>query len=148
MTTTTSDATAPITRLARTKWVKIVVDVGLLVGFLAEFITREGPDYAIHSWIGIVLVPIIAIHLLGSLGWIKRVWARKRDDRDFSLGVLNAILGFLAGVCIATGFPIWLEWSDAEAWEVVHTITGFLSIIIMFVHLWMNRSRITQLVKR
>lgn len=137
-----------ITRWSRRKWIKIVVDVALLVGFLAEFVTREGPDYALHSWVGIVLVPIIAVHLAGSLGWIRRVWNRRRKDPDFNLGVLNAILGSLAGVCIATGFPLWLEWSEAPALSALHTVTGFLSILIMFVHLWMNRTRITQLAKQ
>ena len=137
-----------IVRWSRRKLFKIIVDVGLLVGFLAEFITREGPDYAVHSWIGIVLVPIIGVHLAGSLGWIKRVWARKRDDREFNLGVLNTVLGTLTAVCIVTGFPIWLEWSDLGAWSTVHTITGFVSIILMFSHLWMNRSHITRLLGR
>jgi hypothetical protein len=92
-------------------------------------------------------VPIIAVHLTGNLAWIQRVWARKREDREFRLGVLNASLGLLSGVCILTGFPIWLEWSEAAAWTAVHTITGFLSILVMFAHLWMNRSRIVKLVR-
>lgn len=124
---------------------KIAVDTVLLIGFLTEFITREGPDYALHSWVGITLVPIIAVHLLGNAAWIRRVVARGREDREFTLGVLNAALGLLAAVCIVTGFPVWLEWSDAEFWAVTHTITGFLTIVVMFIHLWRNRSRIRQL---
>lgn len=141
-------SSSTVVRWSRRRLVKIIIDVALLVGFLAEFITREGPDYTIHSWIGIILVPIITLHLAGSLGWISRVWARKRQDRDFNLGVLNTMLGIAAGVCIATGFPIWLEWSEASAWTTTHTITGFASIIIMLVHLWMNRTRISQLLKQ
>ena len=136
-----------LTGFARRRWPKVVIDSALLVGFLAEFITREGPDYTVHSWIGIVLVPIIVVHLAGNTAWIKRVWARKRRDREFGLGVLNASLGALAGVCIVTGFPIWLEWSEAGAWSAIHTITGFLSIIVMFVHLWRNRTRIGRLLR-
>lgn len=136
-----------LTGFARRRWPKVVIDSALLVGFLAEFITREGPDYTVHSWIGIVLVPIIVVHLAGNTAWIKRVWARKRQDREFGLGVLNASLGALAGVCIVTGFPIWLEWSEAGAWSAIHTITGFLSIIVMFVHLWRNRTRIGRLLR-
>ena len=131
--------------LLRRRWSKIAVDTALLAGFLTEFITREGPDYGLHSLVGIVLVPIIAVHLLSNAAWIRRVAARGRNDREFALAVLNAVLGLLASVCIATGFPIWLEWSDAEFWAVTHTITGFLSIILMFVHMWRNRSRIRQL---
>lgn len=147
MTTKTAAPSLALERMARKKWLKIAIDSTLLIGFLAEFVTREGPDYALHSWIGIVLIPIITVHLVGNIGWIKRVWARKREDREFGLGVLNAILGFLASVCIVTGFPLWLEWSDAGALGGIHTITGFLSIIIMFAHLWKNRSRIVRLVK-
>ena len=132
----------------RRKWLKILIDSALLVGFLAEFITREGPNYDVHSWVGIVLMPIIALHLFSNVGWIKRVWARKRKDREFSLGVLNAAFGALAFVCILTGFPIWLELSDASAWSGVHTVTGFASIILMFAHLWKNRTRIVGLVKQ
>ncbi len=135
-------------KVARRRWTKIVVDVALLVGFLAEFITREGPDYDLHSWIGIVLVPIIIVHLIGNLGWIKRVISRGRADREFSLGVLNAVLGTLAVICIITGFPIWLEWSEAAFWATLHTVTGFLSIILMFAHLWRNRGRIGGLLGR
>ena len=148
MTTTDTGASLSTTvaRWARRRWTKIAVDTTLLVGFLAEFITREGPDYTVHSWIGIVVVPIVAFHLVGNVGWIKRVWNRKRQDREFGLGLLNATLGLLAGVCVLTGFPIWLEWSEAGGWATVHTITGFASIVIMFVHLWKNRSRIVRLV--
>ena len=137
-----------ITRWTRRRFVKIVIDSLLLIGFLAEFVTREGPDYTLHSWIGVLLVPAVILHLAGSIGWIRRVWAGKRLDRDFGLGVLNGLLGFLAGTCILTGFPIWLEWSDAGAWSGVHTVTGFASILIMFVHLWKNRARITHLVRQ
>jgi hypothetical protein len=137
--------TEQLQSILRSRWSKIAVDTALLVGFLTEFITREGPDYGLHSWVGIVLVPIIAMHLLGNVSWIRRVIARGRSDREFALGVLNAVLGLLAALCIVTGFPIWLEWSDAELWSITHTITGFLSIVVMFVHLWRNRSRIRQL---
>lgn len=125
---------------------KIVVDTSLLAAFVAEFVTREGPDYTLHSWVGIVLIPIIAVHLVGNAGWIRRVVNRRRDDREFGLGVLNATLGAVATVCIVTGFPIWLDWSDAAAWAGIHTITGFGGIILMFAHLWKNRSRLVRLI--
>lgn len=145
--TRTTTRTSPVPAWARRRSAKIVLDTTLLAAFLAEFLTREGPDYAIHSWIGIALIPIIAFHLTGNTAWIKRVWKRKRDDREFTLGVLNATLGTLAGVCIATGFPLWLEWSDAAVWTGLHTVTGMGSILVMFIHLWRNRSRISRLIR-
>lgn len=131
----------------RKRSAKIVLDTTPLAAFLAEFFTREGPNYAIHSWIGIALIPIIAFHLSGNTAWIKRVWKRKRDDREFTLGVLNATLGALALLCIATGFPLWLGWSDASVWTGLHTITGMGTILVMFVHLWRNRSRISRMIR-
>lgn len=145
--------TAPATsiggaqRVTRKRAVKIVLDVALLVGFIAEFITREGPDYALHSWIGIVLMPIIALHLTSNLSWIRRVWSRGRDDREFGLGVLNSILGSLAAICIVTGFPLWLEWYNASWLATLHLLTGMGSIVVMFVHLWKNRNRIVRLAR-
>lgn len=132
---------------ARRRWTKIVVDSALLVGFIAEFVTREGPDYAIHSWIGIMLVPVIVVHLIGNASWIRRVLEAGRQDREFSLGVLNAILGTLAVVCIATGFPLWLDWFASGALEGVHAFSGFMSIALMLVHLWRNRVRLRRLLR-
>ncbi len=134
--------------MLRRRWARILIDSTLLVGFIAEFITREGPDYGVHSWVGIVLVPIIIGHLLSNAGWIRRILKRGREDREFSLAVTNAALGTTATICIVTGFPIWLEWSDASIWATVHTVTGFASIIQMVVHLARNRGRIRQLVGR
>jgi len=148
MSTTISSATGTVIGAwARRKWFKILIDVALFVGFVADFLTREGPDYALHSWIGIVLVPVIALHLVGNVGWIRRVWAKGRQDREFGLGVLNAVLGVVATVCILTGFPIWLEWSESGFWSGLHTITGFVSLVLMFVHLGKNRKRLVRLVR-
>jgi|GEM_PF-4254907 len=128
--------------------VKIAIDVALLVGFLAEFITREGPDYDVHSWIGVALVPIISVHLISNLAWVQRVIDRGRQDREFGLAVLNSALGLMTAICTVTGFPIWFGWSDAGALVGAHTITGFASIILMFAHLWKNRSRVRRLIAR
>lgn len=127
---------------------KILIDTSLLVGFLLEFFTREGPDYSLHSWVGIVLIPIVVVHLLSNLGWVQRVAKRGRQDREFSLAVLNGVLGMASSVCIGTGFPVWLMDSPPEFWEMVHTITGFVALLLMFVHLWRNRGRIRQLAGR
>ena len=62
--------------LLRRRSFKIAIDTALLVGFITEFVTREGPDYGLHSWVGIVLVPVISAHLVSNAGWIKRVVAR------------------------------------------------------------------------
>ncbi|WP_162891383.1 hypothetical protein [Aeromicrobium sp. A1-2] len=131
----------------RRRAVRIILPTTLLVAFVAEFLSREGPDYTIHSWIGIALISVIALHLAGNTRWIKSVWNRKREHREFGLGVLNATLGAVVAVCIGSGFPIWLDWSDATAWVTLHRVTGIASILLMFVHLWRNRTRIRSLVR-
>ena len=132
---------------ARKRRAKVVLPVVLLVAFIAEFLTREGPDYTLHAWVGIALLPIIAVHLTGNAGWIRAVWKRRRQHREFGLGVLNASFAALVSVCIVTGFPLWLGWSSAAGWTGTHTVTGIASILVMFVHLWRNRARISRLIR-
>ncbi len=145
--TTTQNRGGALPRWARTRTARVVLPAILLVAFIAEFLTREGPDYTLHSWVGIALIPIIAVHLTGNAGWIRGVWIRRRQHREFGLGVLNASFGALVGVCILTGFPLWLGWSGATGWTATHMITGILSILVMFVHLWRNRARISRLLR-
>ncbi len=137
-------------RLLRTRAIRIVLDSALFVGFIVEFITREpefDPDFILHSWVGIVLIPVIAVHLAGNWSWVQRVIRNGTDDREFGLGALNALLGTLSAICIVSGFPLWFEWADAGWLSGLHTITGMLAIVLMFVHLWMNRSRLGRLLR-
>ena len=137
-------------RLLRKRLVRIVLDVGLFVGFIVEFLTREpdfDPDYILHSWVGIVLIPVIGVHLASNWAWVQRVIRNGSGDKEFGLGVLNSALGTLAAVCIVSGFPLWFEWSTAGWLSGLHTITGMLAIVLMFVHLWMNRGRIGGLIR-
>lgn len=134
----------------RRRSAKIAIDVALFAGFITEFLTREpsfDPDYLLHSWVGIVLVPVVALHLIGNRGWIARVWAKRRSDREFGLGVLNAVLGACAAICVVTGFPPWLGWTEGGPISTVHTATGLISIVLMFVHLAWNRRRIGSLLR-
>lgn len=144
----TTSTSNPLERALRRRGWKILIDVSLFVGFIVEFLTREGPDYALHSWVGIVLIPVIAVHLISNGSWIRRVLVRRRDDPEYSLAVLNTVLGALAVICIITGFPIWFDWVGDGIWVTAHTATGLLSIVLMFVHLWRNRRRIKAMTRR
>lgn len=132
----------------RRRWFRIVLDTVLLIGFVAEFLTREGPDYALHSWIGIVLLPIIAVHLASNWRWVTSTFRRRTAHPEWHLARFNAVFSVVTAVCIVTGFPIWLEWSDSGAWAVLHTVTGFVSVLMAFSHLWRNRQRLTTLLRR
>jgi len=127
---------------------RIVLDVGLLIGFALEFITREGPDYDFHSWVGVVLIPIVGVHLASNWSWVTSTLRRRAAHPEWKLARFNAVFSVVTAVCIVTGFPIWLEWSEASAWSTVHTVTGFASLILAASHIWRNRSRISKLIGR
>ena len=145
--TTTQNRGGTLPIWARKRAARLVLPAILLVAFIAEFLTREGPDHTLHSWVGIALIPIIAVHLTGNGDWRRAVWKRRRQHREFGLGVLNASFAALVGICIVTGFPLWLGWSSAAGWAGTHAATGFASIFVMFVHLWRNRARISRLIR-
>lgn len=138
------------TPLLRRRSVKIALDVALFAGFITEFATREksfDPDYVVHSVTGLALVLVISTHLLGNQAWIRSVLSKGRAHREAKLALLNLVLGVLALVCIVTGIPLWLSWTDSDIVGVVHAATGFFAVVTMFVHLGMNRRRIRSLIR-
>lgn len=135
----------------RRRPVKIAIDVALLVGFVLEFATRErsfDPRYLVHGWTGIVLLAVLAAHLGGNWGWVKRVARRRGQDREARLGLLNLSFGVTAATCILSGVPLWVGWTGAQAVVVVHATSGFLSIVLMAVHIGWNQRRIRALLRR
>lgn len=143
----TDDYSSTVSRLPR-RIFRIALDLGLFVGFIVEFLTREGPDYDLHSWVGVALLPVIGVHLVTNWGWIRSTVRRKMAHPEWSLARFNAVFAVITAVCLLTGFPIWLEWSDLGAWSTIHTVTGFASMVMMFSHLWRNRSRVKSLLRR
>lgn len=132
----------------RHRTTRIVLDAGLLIGFIAEFITREGPDYSVHSWIGIALVPAIVVHLTGNWRWVTSTYRRRRAHPEWPLARFNAVFSTITAICILSGFPVWLTWSSSSIWSGLHNTTGFISILLATSHLWRNRQRLTGLVRR
>lgn len=127
---------------------RVGVDATLLVGFIAEFATREGPDYDVHSWIGVALVPLIAVHLVSNWRWVTSTIRRGRSHPDWPLARFNAGFSTATTVCIVSGFPLWLDWSTNDTLIGLHTLTGLLSIALAASHLWRNRQRLTSLLQR
>ncbi|MDW3178805.1 MAG: hypothetical protein R8J94_15545 [Acidimicrobiia bacterium] len=134
--------------MTRRRAIRIVFDIALLFGFAAEFVTREGPDYGLHSWIGVVLVPVISVHLASNWRWVTSAARRRRSHPEWELARFNAVFSVVTAFCIASGFPLWLEWSDSTFWRTGHTVTGFLSILLAISHLWRNRNRVSGLLRR
>ncbi len=133
--------------MLQSRAVRVVLDVGLLVGFLAEFVTREGPDYALHSWIGIALIPMVAVHLVANWRWITSAARRRTAHPEWPLARFNAVFAAAATVCTVSGFPLWFEWIEGGVLAGVHTLTGFLTIVLALSHLWRNRRRLSILLR-
>lgn len=132
----------------RRRVTRILLDAGLLIGFIAEFATREGPDYGLHSWIGIVLIPVVCVHLASNWRWVTSTYRRRKAHPEWPLARFNAVFFAVVTVCLLSGFPIWLQWSDSGTWTTLHAVTGFGSIVLALSHLWRNRRHLTNLVKR
>lgn len=134
-------------KVLRSRLFRIALDTSLLFGFIAEFVTREGPDYGIHSWIGVGLIPLVAVHLAASWRWISSAARRRTSHPEWPLARFNAVFAFAATICIVTGFPLWFRWVGGGPLAGLHTITGFLSIVLALSHLWRNRQRVTALLR-
>lgn len=133
--------------MLRRRAVRIALDTGLVIGFFAEFATREGPDYSLHSWIGVALLPAIGVHLASNWRWVSSTYRRRAAHPEWPLARFNAVFSAITTVCMLSGFPIWLEWSDNNAWSGLHNLTGFASIVLALSHLWRNRHRLGRLVR-
>ena len=134
--------------MLRNRATRAVLDTGLLVGFLAEFITREGPDYTVHSWIGIVLIPLISVHLASNWRWVTSAVRRRTAHPEWPLARFNAVFSVVTAICIVSGFPPWLGWTEGGLWSGLHNLTGFVSIVLALSHLWRNRQRVSALLRR
>jgi hypothetical protein len=131
---------------------KAVVDTSLLVcfGFTFYTATSEGtldPNRVLHSWTGLALVPLLAVHLASNASWITRLWRNKRRDREAGLAALNLLLAATMLTCITTGILLWLDRSDTTWITETHEASGFISIAIVIAHLVMNRRRIARLAR-
>lgn len=132
----------------RLRVVRVALDLSLLVGFIAAFLTREGPDYDLHSWIGVALIPAVGVHLAGNWRWVENTSRRRNAHPEWNLAVFNLAFSVITSYCILSGFPIWLGWSEHAVWTVSHQLTGLLSVVLALSHLWWNRRRLVNLVAR
>jgi hypothetical protein len=129
---------------------KVLVDVLVLVGFVVEFVSREksfDAKFVLHSYAGFVLAPLLALHLWGNAGWVRRVWRNKRHDREARLASVNLLFGTTTVICIVSGLPLWFDWNLSGVLRALHAAMGFVSILLVAVHLGMNRRRFARLVR-
>jgi cytochrome b subunit of formate dehydrogenase len=60
-----------------------------------------------------------------------------------SLFAVNATMAILLAVQAITGIRLWfvnlIGWEDSETWMNAHLITGFGLLVLIAIHLYMNR---------
>lgn len=137
--------------ILRRRPIKIAVDAGLLVAFVIAFFTREpsvDPDYLVHSVLGLLIVPVLGLHLASNWSWITRVAARRRRDREARLATFNLVFGSMTATCIVTGVPIWVRDAEWSTLSGIHTVTGALASFLMVAHLLWNQRRLRRLFRR
>lgn len=138
-----SDVTpqAPRARSPRTRG---VLDLLLLGPFTALFITREGPDYTVHSVVGLLLLIPVFVHLSSKQGWIARAWSRTGWPRKRPNSRLNAALALATTTAIITGIPAWM---GASLWTAPHAVSGLVSLALALTHLVRNRRKLVALLR-
>ena len=124
---------------------RIAIDVGVFGFFAVLFLTREGPDYTLHSVVGLVAVAPIAAHLWPNRRWITSAWSREGWGRKVPLSRLNAVLAVSTVVCTVTGVVAWV---GVEAADAPHAFSGFVSVGAAIVNGVRNSQRFMALTGR
>lgn len=124
---------------------RAALDVGVAAFFIVLFLTREGPDYTLHSLLGLVVLLPVAAHLWPNRRWVSSAWSRKGWGRKIPLSRLNAVLAVTFVVCTVTGI---FSWAGLSAADAPHALTGFVSIGAAIVHGFRNRDRFMGLARR
>lgn len=124
---------------------RVVIDLVVAIFFIVLFLTREGPDYTLHSVLGLVAIVPILVHLWPNRRWIKSAWSRQGWGRKVRLSRLNSVLAASTTVCTVTGV---FAWAGVGAADVPHAVTGFLAIGVAIVHGFRNRDRFMALTRR
>jgi len=124
---------------------RAIIDVVVAGFFVVLFATREGPDYALDSIIGLVALVPIGVHLWPNRHWIKTAWSRLGWRRKIEMSRLNLVLATSTTICTLTGIPAWI---GADTMNEPHAVTGFIAIGAAIVHGFRNRSRFRALAKR
>ena len=89
----------------------------------------------IHQVTAFVVIPLIVIHLLMHIHWLKQLFTFKMKGKNSGMN-LTLLIVFL--MCALTAFLAWFVFEGtklAEALREVHTKLGLLLIIFFVIHL-------------
>ena len=135
-----------------TKAMKILVDIIMTVIFVVLLIPRI-VDTSTHEFLGIAIMPIIAIHVLLNWEWVKvtvsNMWNRKATQK--SRHMFSIVIGLLVSVAITiiSGFALSEALGGATLSHqlghsmqsgimpamAVHRISSFACMVYIFLHI-------------
>ena len=132
--------------MQRARFLFVLDAVLLLIALLLQSPRPTG--IAAHEWLGIVILPLLAVHLLVNWRWIiktlHRLRANTRRARVNSLlnGLLyvDFVLATISGLVISeVALPAaGIQPSTLAAWRQVHAFISNMSIWIVGLHLGLN----------
>jgi len=146
-------------RLAVRHAIVAVLDVVMLIGFVALETPGASTGFKYHEWVGIAFAVLFVAHLAYSWSWITGTVNRVRrgpDPRVRVNFVLNTVLFSMMLVAVISGFAVsdyvlpsaHLPTSADPRWRNVHNMTASFLIVVVGLHLAINWSWIKGAYRR
>lgn len=138
--------------------VKLVIDIGIFIGFLIAMDPRSS-GIAIHEWLATSLIAALVVHLLLSWDWITNI-TRRFLNKVNRISRINYILNWLlfmdGTVIMLSGFMIsesllpyfGIQLPAVYAWRRVHELTTNLFLVLLGLHTALHWSWIVDAFKR
>jgi hypothetical protein len=129
------------------------LDPLILVAFLALSAPGSVTGFAIHEWLGLAFVVLVALHLYLSWGWVplmlRRLFVRAESDGRVRINaLLNLTLFVMVTVVTVSGMVVSdyaataLGWptSDDQRWRQLHNLTATFLVVVVGLHVALNWS--------
>jgi len=138
--------------------IKLLVDLGILIGFLIAMEPRSR-GLAVHEWLATSLIAVLVIHLLLSWDWIVQITRRfmGRVNRQARINyILNWLLFIDGAILMLSGFMIseavmpalGIQLPRNFAWRGLHELSSNLFLILLGLHTALHWNWIVDAFKR
>ena len=129
--------------------IMIIVDAVMVVLFVGLMASLNFSIW-LHEVFGIILAPVVVLHLILNWRWIKTMFAKlfrreKMPRKSRNLFILNMLLFIMTGISIVSGvmvsqalFPM----TPSNFAEVLHGLTSDASILLSILHIRVHWSYI------
>lgn len=119
---------------------------GLLLAAVLAFASHEWGATA-HSVLSLAVIGVVLWHVLAQRRWVTSVVRRRLRHPERALLAVNTALATAFVVANASGFPVWL-WHVRGPVEQVHLLSAVAFLVLVAVHLVLNRSRLLARLRR